>query len=650
MPFKGGGGSSYPRGAAAGPWAAPPEQPAIVAAVRILEKSVAERIAAGEVVERPASVIKELVENSLDAAASRITVELEGGGAGLIRVVDDGHGMSAEDARLAIERHATSKIAGWEDMEALHTLGFRGEALPSIAAVARLQILTCEAGAEAGTEVLVEGSELTRWGAAPAAPGTRITVRDLFFNTPARRKFLRSPAAETAQVVDLLGRLAAAYPEVAFRLVSQGKELLSFPVGLSTPERLSRIWRVPVERLVPIQGEGDGLSVEGWVGLPSESRPQRTAQLFIMNGRIVRSAALSQALGEGFTPMIERGRFPLAMVRLLVDPALVDVNVHPTKMEVRFAHPRPVFSALFRAVASGLARHGADTVAPRHLGGGLELPGAQDLVGGRSPGLEEPAPAREGASAAPLRVWEPDSTGPSRAPGSPARPGPPWRPAWSPPAPPIEKVLELFSPGPSEGVAEPAPGPRFQPLAQLHRTYVVGLVDGELWVIDQHTAHERIHYERLAGLAPLGERSQGLLTPELVELTPAAAEFLAGHLEAFRHLGFEVEPFGRDTFQLRGVPVGLQARRVQGAFRQLVEEAAEGLVSVKGSVPEQHRERLRAMVACKVSVKAGDPLTFAEMSRLVHDMLEHEESPYCPHGRPTRVRLDRRALERLFHR
>lgn len=593
--------------------------------VRILEKSVAERIAAGEVVDRPASVVKELVENSLDAAASRVTVELQAGGTTLLRVVDDGHGMSEEDVQLAVQRFATSKIREWEDLDCLSTLGFRGEALPSIAAVARLEILTCEPGAEQGTELRIEGSEVIRCGAAPAVPGTRITVRDLFYNTPARRKFLRAPAAETAQVVELLGRMAAAWPEVHFRLVSNGKELLSFPAGLSAAERLSRLWKIPADRFVPLEGEGDGLLVDGLVARPPESRSTRSNQLFLLNGRVIRSNSLSQALQEGCAPLVERGRFPVGMVRLTVDPALVDVNVHPTKLEVRFAQPRPVFSVLYRAVARALETHGADPVVGRHLERALAEP---EAFSGAIP--TDPAP------------WQPREERPSRPDRS-------WRPPPERPAPPTSVVLDLFRPLEEDRVAERA-RPRFVPLAQLHDTFVVGLVDGELWVIDQHTAHERVNYERLGHLSPMGERSQGLLVPEVVEFSPAVAEFLAGHLEDFRALGFEVEPFGGDAFQLRGVPAGLAARRVQAAFQALVEEAAEGAVSVRGSVQEGFRERLRAMVSCRSAVKAGDPLTHAEMTRLVHDMLEVEHSLYCPHGRPTRILLDRKALERLFHR
>ncbi len=595
--------------------------------VQLLEKSVAERIAAGEVVERPVSIVKELVENSLDAAASRVTVELQAGGMTLVRVTDDGHGMSEEDARLAVQRFATSKIRQWEDLDELMTLGFRGEALPSIAAVARVEIQTCEPGAEQGTELRLEGSEILRVAPAPAVPGTRITVRDLFFNTPARRKFLRSPAAETSQVVDLLGRLAAAWPEVHFRLVSNSKELLSFPAGLSAPERLSRMWKVPVDRLLSIQGQGQGLLVDGLVALPPESRTTRACQIFLMNGRVIRSTSLSQALHEGFSPWLERGRFPVGLVRLTVDPSLVDVNVHPTKLEVRFAQPRPVFSALYRAVSEALGGRGASPVPPH------DLPRAGEEAGGRRQEAGHVLGCAQGAGAAPLTS------------------GPGWRsvpragpvPAARPQSPSAQAVLEFLSPLGQDRVGEPRPS-RFVPLTQLHETWVVGLIDGDLCIIDQHAAHERVNYERLDGSVPLEERSQGLPVPEVLELAPALAGFLAGNLELFRSLGFVVEPFGGDAFQLRAVPAGLSARRVADAFRDLVEAAAAS------AVQEGFPERLRAMVSCRAAVKAGDPLTRAEMTHLVEDTLAVEPSSYLPHGRPTRILLDRGALERLFHR
>ncbi|MEW6281445.1 MAG: DNA mismatch repair endonuclease MutL, partial [Candidatus Eremiobacterota bacterium] len=330
--------------------------------VHVLDKSVAERIAAGEVVERPASVVKELVENSLDARARQITVELVQGGLRSLSVVDDGHGMSPADARLALERFATSKIAVWDDLTSLSSYGFRGEALPSIAAVSRLSIQTCEPGADEGTEVIVEGGEVRRAAPAPAVPGTRMTVADLFFNTPARKKFLKSPAAETSQVVELIGRAALSQPVVQFRLLSNGRELLLVPAQMGLRERLATLLKVAADHLLEIAGEVDGHRVTGFVGLPALARPTRAGQYVLVNGRIIRSPLISQAMLEGFTPLLPRGKFPVGVISLEVPPDLVDVNVHPTKSEVRFANNQPVFRVVHRAVAAALERHGADTV------------------------------------------------------------------------------------------------------------------------------------------------------------------------------------------------------------------------------------------------------------------------------------------------
>lgn len=592
------------RGAKSGRWNTPSAGPLLLShqlrlmpRIRVLEKCVAERIAAGEVVERPASVVKELVENSLDAGARRVTVELENGGLRTIRVTDDGHGVAPDDVRLALQRFATSKIRTFEDLHRCSSLGFRGEALPSIAAVSRLEILTCEPGAEAGTRLRAEGGRILEVEPTGPAPGTRVTVRDLFFNTPARRKFLRSPSAETGQVVDLVGRLALTRPEVHFRLLSNGRELLSLPPGLDLAGRLARLWKAPREALVPVCDQSEGVRVEGVVALPAHTRGNRTGQILVVNGRLIRSAALSQALFEGFSPLVPQGRFPLGLLHLLVDPAMVDVNVHPTKAEVRFADSQGVFRAVRRAVARSLEEAGAEPGTGRQLDRTLEPPPGEALQ-------------------------------------------PPWERR-----PPPGAVLELFRPLEGDRVRE---RPAFRPLGQLHRTYIVGLMEGELWVVDQHTAHERINYERLGGLAPVDGGTQGLTVPEVVELPAAQAAFLAGHREAFQALGFEVEPFGSEAFQLRSVPAGLPPSRVVRAFREAIEELAEEGTSRRSA--GEIWERLRAMVACRSSVKAGDPLSFEEMERLVCELQEVEHSRYCPHGRPTRIRLDRATLERLFHR
>ncbi|MBI3924900.1 MAG: DNA mismatch repair endonuclease MutL [Armatimonadetes bacterium] len=603
--------------------------------VRVLEKSVAERIAAGEVVERPASVVKELVENSLDAGASRVTVELQAGGLTRIRVVDDGFGMGPEDVRLAIERFATSKIERWEDMDALGSLGFRGEALPSIAAVSRLEIVTCERGASTGTELSVEGGVVEHLRASAAAEGTRITVTDLFFNTPARRKFLRSAGAETSEVVDLLARLALVRPDVHFRLVSNGRELLLLTPQMSLRQRLAAMWKVPEQDLVPVKGTVEGVSVEGYAAPPQHTRRNRTGQVFSINGRLIRSAMLSQAVHEGFSPMVERGRHPLAMLKLELDPASVDVNIHPTKAEVRFANQRSPFRAVHRSLAAVLEQARAETVCERHLEAALE------------PG---PVPA--------YLPWERANNGPDPSPVR-AREANGYPPAPPPPRFPTGAVLDMYRPpdrcedGPPDRVEEELDldfAQETRVLAQLYNSYLVALVEGELWIVDQHAAHERIQYERLDALSPLGGCVQGLVVPEVLDLPADKAVFLEEAAPEFARLGFEVEPFGGTAFQLRSVPSGIRPQDAMEVFRAVLDEASADVVSVRQTTPERLREKLRAMVACKSSIRARERLSEEEALALVKELALVERLRYCPHGRPTRARLDRKALERLFHR
>ncbi|MDO5295678.1 MAG: DNA mismatch repair endonuclease MutL, partial [bacterium] len=338
-----------------------------MAKVKLLEKTVAERIAAGEVVERPASIIKELVENSLDAGATRIVVEIKAGGIKALRVSDNGCGMSADDMALAIQRFATSKISDWNDLASLTTLGFRGEALPSIAAVSRMRIKSCLPDQEGGAELYVEGAGVPLIKPCACPPGTRIEVGDLFYNTPARLKFLRSPVAEATNIIDMLGRMAVAHPEVHFRLISNDKEVFSFPIGMAMPQRLVKLWKIPDNTLIPIARASGDMVIDGYIALPFYTRNNRNNQLILLNGRVIRSSNLSQALQEGFSPLLPRGRFPVGAIRLFLPPDSFDVNVHPNKLEVRFVDTRPVFSLVYGAVAQALEQYQADTVQERHL-------------------------------------------------------------------------------------------------------------------------------------------------------------------------------------------------------------------------------------------------------------------------------------------
>ena len=630
--------------------------------VRLLEKSVAERIAAGEVVDRPVSVIKELTENALDAGSSRIKVEIRDGGKTFMRVSDNGCGMNEQDLRLSVQRFATSKIREWEDLDNLCTLGFRGEALPSIGAVSRLEIRTAQADALEGHILTMEGSGDPAVSSAPAVPGTSITVRDLFFNTPARLKFLRSSGAEASQIVELIGRLAAAWPEIAFTLISNGKEVFSFDADTGCEARLAHIWKLPSDCFIPVFGSDSGITLDGFIARPDCAKSTRASQLFVMNGRIIRSQNLSQALIEGFSPLVEKGRFPAGMLRLSVDPAFVDVNVHPTKMEVRFVDPHPVFSLIYHVVSRALESSRADSVLPKHFDF-LVRKAEQQMLSPEA--AAEPA-ADSGAPEAAYNTKEAKAVSEASALVQHRRSGSYAAGLWSP----LPQREELTSAPPSAGAAPaaaltspsspagqhslwsaaPEVHSRFKVLGQVYNTFIVGTYEGRLWLVDQHTAHERINYESLAGMRILSERSQGLLIPEICELSADASQFLRENLEAFSVYGYEAEPFGPDSFALRSVPAALPASKAAGTFAELVEELSHDTLSVRCSTGEKIREKIRAMASCKAAVKAGDPLNIEAMEKLVENMLKVEHSLYCPHGRPTRIILEEKILERLFHR
>lgn len=667
-----------------------------------MDKRVAERIAAGEVVDRPASVVKELLENALDAASGRVSVAIREGGKSFIKVSDDGCGMSGEDLLLAVQRFATSKISEWEDMDNLYTLGFRGEALPSIAAVSRLEINSARAGDLEGSRLSMEGPEEPRIAPAAAVPGTSITVKDLFFNTPARLKFLRSAGAEAAQITELVGRMAAAWPEVAFQLVSNGKEVFNFGADMTSDRRLAALWKLNAGDFIPVFGRCAGVSADGFVARPQFSKTTRNYQLFVMNGRIIRSQSLSQALSEGFAPLIAHGRFPMGMIRLSVDPAFVDVNVHPTKLEVRFADPRPVFSAVYHAVREALENAGADSVSEKHfelLAERAAQADAEEVIYDPEeslPPADPPIPRRSGengkASASALsaaahspvsesaageagkasergegaeffvstpekcggaksvsRLFE-DKRTESAAAGSAAEPASEKNSAA---LVSVNRALSEASGFPAQpllaGLDDGSREP-FKVLGQVYRTFIVGIMEGKLWLVDQHTAQERINYERFGSIRILSERSQGLLVPEIFSVSPSAEAFFGENADIFKEYGFEAEIFGYGKIAVRGVPAALPYQKAASAFRELLEELAGEKLSVKNTAAETLRERVRAMASCKSAVKAGELLSMEAMSALVNAMLKVEHSRYCPHGRPTRVILELDMLERLFHR
>ncbi len=569
--------------------------------IRLLPPELVAKIAAGEVVERPASVVKELLENSLDAGARHIHMDIREGGRQEIRVVDDGCGIPAEEVALAVQRHATSKIATAADLYHIRTLGFRGEALASIAAVSHLTLVSRPAGQEVGMEVRVEGGRAVGTSPRPCTVGTIVLVRDLFYNTPARLKFLRQPRTEAGYIHALVTDYALAHPGVAFHLLSDGRIVLHTSGSGNLHDALIEIYGLETARqMLPVEKVlGDGemrIRVFGYVGQPSLSRATRRAITLFVNGRRIRDTALTYAVEEAYRTLLMADRHPVAIIGIEVDPAAVDVNVHPTKSEVKFAYADQVFAAVQRTIREALQEH----VAVPHI------------TAVRSEDLREER-GRERRTERPLPL--------------PRLGGPLFEEEEAPPE--EEKGL-----------------PPLRVLGQMAGTYILAEGPDGLYLIDQHAAHERILYEQLsAERERLAVRTQTLLEPLIVELTPQQQALLGERLEELREWGFELEPFGERAYRVRSVPAILTRSDVRTRVAALVEEWSEGL---RKGFPWE--EQLLITIACHSAIRAGQSLSPEEMRELVQ-MLERTRLPRtCPHGRPTMILLSRQQLEREFGR
>lgn len=597
--------------------------------IRILPPEVAARIAAGEVIERPASVVKELVENALDAGATRIEVEIEGGGADRIRVRDDGHGIPPEQVADAFERHATSKLRSEHDLYAVRTLGFRGEALAAIAAAADVDLVSRPAAQTAGATLRLRNGRTERQGSAAAAPGTSIEVHDLFASLPARRRFLRATRSETQAVARVVADYALAYPEVAFRLTADGRSALAAP-GSGDPrdavaavhgaEVAAALLPVHAERAVPVEGEVEPARCEvaGLVGPPSLHRASRAAIHVVANGRAVTARALLPAVELGYEGLLPGGRHPVALIRITVPPDQVDVNVHPQKAEVRFRHERLVFATVQAAVRAALA-------AAPHL-----APPAPDLATFAPPKRDAPDDA--------ARAWPGfDLTTDTLA--LPRFEAPTGR----------EVIAGARAASQADRDAPPSPVTDrrpsvLRPLGQVEGTYIVAESSDGMVLVDQHAAHERVLYEEVRARLAAGERpSQPLLQSVLATLSAPQAALLAGGARDLEAVGWQVEAADGTAVIVRAVPTALAGRDVARALGDYLDrlEAEERL-----SGPD----RAAATLACRAAVMAGDRLD-ATQQRALLDALARCDTPHtCPHGRPTMLHLSRAALERSFGR
>ncbi len=611
------------------------------ARIRILPEQLCNQIAAGEVVERPASVVKELLENALDAGAGEILVEVEAGGKRLIRIIDDGSGMGRDDVLLCVERHATSKIAVNDDLFRLQTFGFRGEALPSIAAVSRLTISSRTAEAEAGWEVYLEGGVVRRSGAIGIPTGTTVEVRNLFFNTPARRKFLRRDETELGHVGEVVTKTALAHAEVRFRLVHNGRTLLDVYRQHSLEERVASLLGRPLlEELLPLCRSGErGLAMHGLVAQPSRNRSAGSAIYTYINGRYIRDRVVQHAILEGYRNLLPKGRYPMAVLFLDMDPELVDVNVHPTKHEVRFREQGEVHDFIVAALRDTLRPSG--WLAGRH-----PTPG--------SPGLDAPVPNGGVVPPPPLEVpGDPphqiqETLGRYAQTASLAMP--------SRAAAPLEPASET-SPCPEQpdfrnAVLPAMDDPGFfgglTVLGQFRRSYILCQDGDDLLIIDQHAAHERIGFERLkAQFLAGGIERQRLLFPTILELTFRDAAVMSEQQDELARLGFEVEPFGGNAFAVKAVPQLLADTPVEGMVRDLIAD----LASIgRSGVIEAALDRLLIGMACHGMVRANQSLNPVQIRALLLDLDGVDFRGHCPHGRPVLQRLTLTEIERMFKR
>jgi DNA mismatch repair protein MutL len=612
--------------------------------IRVLADHVANQIAAGEVVERPASVAKELVENSIDAGATRITIEIEAGGRRLLKVSDDGEGMVRDDAVLAFERHATSKIRVTEDLAAIGTLGFRGEALASIASVAKVELTTCTEDAKAATRVTIDGGRMRDVKDAAHPRGTTIAVRDLFFNIPARRKFLRAEATETYHLTNLVTHYALAHPEIAFTFVNNGREVIRAAPAKDLRERAYQIFGAEfLENLLEVNsGDAQLARVTGYVSAPRDRRTSRDAQYLFVNRRFVRDRMIGRALSEGYRSILPHGVYPAALLFIETPLEEVDVNVHPAKTEVRFRRQAAVADAVREAVRAALAS--ASYVPPP------EPPKIQEPIMTATAAVSSIAPQ-------PRIEFVP--------PPPPPIPAPPRVPI-EPSGEEIARDLEVMLQSASKSVPSAALPPlnsaeklarevtpeslnaNIRPLGQLEESFIIATDDEGLLLIDQHVAHERVLFDKYRALeAERRSESQQLLVPETFDLTPAQAavfDELAPELEKY---GFELMRLSGRTVAIKAVPADLPGSEARNMLFELLETVD---AEKKSSARETLRDEIAASLACHAAIKVNMPLAPEKMRWLIDRLLQTSSPTTCPHGRPVILRLSRHDILKGFHR
>jgi DNA mismatch repair protein MutL len=635
--------------------------------IKILPEILSNKIAAGEVVERPASVVKELVENSLDAGSKRIFVDVAQGGRSLIRVSDNGSGMSHDDALLALERYATSKIYKDRDLFAINTLGFRGEALPSIASVSRFSLVTRDESADAGTEIVVDGGRIKSVAEVGAPRGTMVSIKQLFFNTPARRKFLKTIGTEMGHIADRMASIALGHPAVQLRLTHNDKIIKNWPVTAAAFDRVVDVLGSDLKNdLHPIESQTDAISISGWISSPRATRRTSRAIYIYVNGRFVRDRTVQHALFEGYSQRLVKGQFPLAVLMINVPYDEVDVNVHPTKNEVRFARQKEVHEAVRRTVAQTLYETdrtgwgtGDAAVAP-----GLRVPQrvsetnmnefgsrtrrrADELWRGKlaEVGKKRIEFGRRNLEFGKKEVEETNSNWERIADVEHQTSN------FEHPASRVESATRNPQSATRSNQASIWQKKRFgdmRVIGQLHSTYIVCEADGGLILIDQHAAHERVLFELFSGRSADRKQSvQRLLVPETVELGFREAGVLAKILPDLNELGLEIEPFGGNTFVVKAVPVLLAGREAKPLIIEIVEKIVE-----IGTAPglAEVLDKCRMIMACHGAIRANQALTEKQIKGLLNQLDDCRNPSHCPHGRPTWLRWELRSLEKSFKR
>lgn len=588
--------------------------------VHVLDDNTINKIAAGEVVERPASVIKELVENAIDAKADRIEVEIMAGGTSFMRVSDNGIGMSREDAEKAILRHATSKIVQVDDLQAIATLGFRGEALPSIASVSRFNLQTRQAGAELGTEIKITGGKTTEIGVAGCNLGTTIRVEDLFFNTPARKKFLKTNNTESGRINEFIIKLAISHPEIAFKLINNNKSSLATPGRGDLKETLQSLYGASVgQSLLPLEFEDEDIKLWGFVSKPSAIRSSRSWQTFIVNGRIIASRAIAKAIDNAYHALIPKSGYPLIALNIEVPQHTIDVNVHPQKTEMKFEDESRIFKAVYKAVL--------DAVRPTGQVGQLGQLAAQvDHVQQHvEKGLQE------------LNFGQPVMNFPLRE----EKPAMTWQEgttalAQDKSVKSVQSVVDEEEKLPTAGMI---------PIGQVDDTYIIAQDGDSLYIVDQHAAHERVLFDRFSAQAE-HIPSQQLLVHLILDFSTHESQIIEENLELLAGLGFGLEPSGPNQFRLMEVPADVPSSQAEEFIREVLASMEE----LHRPTAAELRQAVLATTACKAAIKAGFKLNYRQMEILLQE-LNDTAMPYtCPHGRPTIIKFSSDELAKMFKR